>query len=75
MAPTGLDTAIEQKLRKANQLRTQIVDHLRQAQALEAQLADVLRVGAAAVAKANAALQDAGLMIGPDGTIQPIPKA
>ena len=28
-----------------------------------------------AVAKANAALRDAGLMIGPDGSVQPIPTA
>jgi len=28
-----------------------------------------------AVAKANAALRDAGLVIGPDGTVQPIPPA
>lgn len=31
------------------------------------------KVRTAAVAKANAALKDAGLMIGPDGTVQPIP--
>jgi len=33
------------------------------------------KVRTAAVAKANAALKDAGLMIGPDGTVQPIPSA
>ena len=33
------------------------------------------KVRLAAVAKANAALKDAGLMIGPDGTVQPIPAA
>ena len=33
------------------------------------------KVRMAAVAKANAALKDAGLMIGPDGTVQPIPSA
>jgi hypothetical protein len=31
------------------------------------------KVRLTAVAKANAALKDAGLMIGPDGTVQPIP--
>ena len=33
------------------------------------------KVKASAVAKANAALKDAGLMIGPGGAIQPIPSA
>ena len=33
------------------------------------------KVRMAAVAKANAALKDAGLMIAPDGTVQPIPPA
>lgn len=33
------------------------------------------QVKATAVAKANAALRDAGLMIGPDGAVQPIPTA
>lgn len=34
---------------------------------------EVEKVKASAVAKANAALRDAGLMIGPDGSVQPIP--
>ena len=33
------------------------------------------QVKVTAVAKANAALRDAGLMIGPDGSVQPIPTA
>ena len=33
------------------------------------------KVRTTAVAKANAALKDAGLMIGPDGSVQPIPVA
>ncbi len=35
--------------------------------------AEAEKVKATAVAKANAALKDAGLMIGPGGSIQPIP--
>lgn len=36
---------------------------------------DLEQVKVTAVAKANAALRDAGLMIGPDGSVQPIPTA
>ena len=37
--------------------------------------AETEKVKALAVAKANAALKDAGLMIGPGGSVQPIPPA
>jgi len=36
---------------------------------------EVEKVKSQAVAKANAALKDAGLMIGPDGSVKPLPSA
>jgi hypothetical protein len=43
------------------------------ANAVATEKAEKEKVRSTALAKANAALKDAGLMIGPDGTVQPIP--
>jgi len=43
------------------------------ANAAATERAEKERLRSTALAKANAALKDAGLMIGPDGTVQPIP--